>query len=158
MEKLDLKKSMPDYFKATAGKFSVVIFPSYNYLMVDGEGDPNTSSDYIQAIELLYGASYTLKFMSKNEFDNDYVVPPLEGLWWANEMKTFETREKSKWSWTMMIMVPIGISRAQAEKAVNAFHVKKPEKDVSKLRFEKLTEGLCVQTLHIGSYDDEGQL
>ena len=156
MEKFDLKKTLPEYFKGSPSKFSVVNFPKFNYLVVDGKGDPNISPSYVEAIELLYGASYTLKFMSKNELGRDYVVPPLEGLWWAKEMKSFEKREKSKWSWTMMIMVPNGITKAYATKAIRTFKEKKPEANISKIRFDSLAEGLSVQILHVGPYDAEG--
>ena len=156
MEKFDLKNTLPDYFKASPSKFSVVKLPKFNYLMVDGKGDPNTSPSYLEAIELLYGVSYTLKFMSKNEEGEDYVVPPLEGLWWAKDMKSFENREKSNWSWTMMIMVPNGITKAYATKAIKTFKDKKPEANISKIRFESLAEGLSVQILYVGPYDAEG--
>ena len=94
--------------------------------------------------------------MSKNELGRDYVVPPLEVLWWAKEMKSFEKREKSKWSWTMMIMVPNGITKAYATKAIRTFKEKKPEANISKIRFDSLAEGLSVQILHVGPYDAEG--
>lgn len=158
MEKIDLKKSLPDYFKASAGKFSVIKIPKYNYLMVDGTGDPNSAPAYVEAVELLYGASYTLKFMSKIELGRDYVVPPLEGLWWAKDMKSFEKGEKSTWNWTMMIMVPNGITKSHVTKAIKDFQGKKPEAKTSKLRFESLAEGLSVQVLHIGPYDAEGPI
>ena len=156
MEKFDLKRTLPDYFKATKSEFTVVKFPKFNYLMVDGKGDPNTSSRYTETIELLYGASYTLKFQVKSELKMDYVVPPLEGLWWAEDMGTFKTREKSKWNWTMMIMVPNGINKSQVTKAIKSFNGKKPNADISKLRFGSLLEGVCVQILHVGPYDAEG--
>jgi len=158
MEKLDLKRNFPDYFKASANKFSVVKLPAFNYFMVDGCGDPNLAPEYVEAIELLYGVSYTLKFMSKNLWGQDYVVPPLEGLWWANDMKSFEARDKASWNWTMMIMVPAGITKGNAAQAVKAFREKKPEMDSSKLRFESLKEGLSIQVLHIGPYDAEGPI
>lgn len=158
MDKFDLKKTLPEYFKVSAGKFSVVNLPKFNYFMVDGKGDPNSDPSYVQAIELLYGASFTLKFKSKNELGQDYVVPPLEGLWWAKDMKSFETRDKSKWSWTMMIMVPSHLSKSFVAQAKNAFHDKKADADVSKLRFDSLNEGLSVQTLHLGPYDAEGSI
>ena len=158
MEKFDLKNTLPDYFKASPSKFSVVKLPKFNYLMVDGKGDPNTSHSYLEAIELLYGISYTLKFMSKDELGRDYVVPPLEGLWWAKDLNSFEKREKSKWSWTMIIMVPNGITKAFATKAIKTFKEKKPEANISKIRFDSLTEGLSVQILHVGPYDAEGQV
>ena len=153
-----MKNTLPDYFKASPSKFSVVKLPKFNYLMVDGKGDPNTSHSYLEAIELLYGISYTLKFMSKDELGRDYVVPPLEGLWWAKDLNSFEKREKSKWSWTMIIMVPNGITKAFATKAIKTFKEKKPEANISKIRFDSLTEGLSVQILHVGPYDAEGQV
>jgi hypothetical protein len=81
VDKFDLKKTLPNYFTAQSKAFTLVKFPKYNYLMVDGKGDPNTALEYTEAIELLYGVSYTLKFLSKKEAGVDYVVPPLEGLW-----------------------------------------------------------------------------
>jgi len=158
MEKLDLKKALPDYFKASSAKFAVVKLPKFNYFMVDGKGDPNKSPSYVEAIELLYGASYTLKFMSKAEKGEDYVVPPLEGLWWAENMKSFELKDKSKWIWTMMIMVPQEVSKTLVNKAFREFSGKKPAADLSKLRFDSLTEGSSVQVLHIGPYDAEGPI
>ena len=158
MDKFDLKKTLPTYFKAQPGKFSVVKIPKYNYLMVDGKGDPNTALAYVEAIELLYGASYTLKFLSKKEMGVDYVVPPPEGLWWAKDMSTFENREKSKWSWTMMIMVPNEVSKPLVKAAIKIFEEKKPGVDTSKLRFDSLNEGISVQVLHVGPYDAEGPI
>lgn len=82
MEKVDFKKELDFLYKPTSKEFSIVTVPPLKYLMVDGEGDPNTSPDYAAAIEALYSVSYTLKFMSKKELGRDYVVPPLESLWW----------------------------------------------------------------------------
>ena len=158
MEKFDLKKTLPNYFKAQSGKFSVVNIPKSHYLMVDGKGDPNTAPEYVEAIELLYGVSYTLKFLSKKEAGVDYVVPPLEGLWWAKDVNTFENREKSKWSWTMMIMVPNEVSKFFVNSAIKSFEEKKPATDTSKLRFDSLNERTSVQVLHVGSYDEEGPI
>jgi hypothetical protein len=126
--------------------------------MVDGKGDPNTAPEYVEAIELLYGVSYTLKFLSKKEAGVDYVVPPLEGLWWAKDVNTFENREKSKWSWTMMIMVPNEVSKFFVNSAIKSFKEKKPATDTSKLRFDSLNERTSVQVLHVGSYDEEGPI
>src|SRR5487761_1936373 len=89
MEKVDFKKDFDYLFKPSSKEFSIVKVPPLKYLMVDGEGDPNTSPEYVKAIEALYSVSYTLKFMSKNELGRDYVVPPLESLWWADDMSAF---------------------------------------------------------------------
>jgi len=156
MEKVDLKKRLPDYFAVSANEFSLVRLPPCHYLMVDGEGDPNTSPDYEQAIELLYGASYTLKFLSKKEGLLDYVVPPLEGLWWADDVQTFEAGDKSSWKWTMMIMVPPQVPESLVVKSLEDFHIKKPGAPISRIRYESLNEGLVVQILHVGPYDAEG--
>jgi hypothetical protein len=156
MEKLDLKKELKSYFSSKAGKFEILTLPTYNYLTIEGKGDPNTDPSYVQAIEMLYGSSYTLKFQCKKELEMDYVVPPLEGLWWAKDMKTFTTREKSQWSWKMMIMVPSFVKKTDVAKAIKAFASKKPEAQVSLLKYESLKEGLSIQTLHVGPYDAEG--
>ena len=122
--------------------------------MVDGIGEPGGQT-YTDALETLYPIAYKIKFISKIELEKDYVVPPLEGLWWADDLNAFITRDKSVWKWTMMIMVPDWISQDLYERAVN--EVKKAKNPVSleNLRLESYHEGLSVQILHIGSYEDE---
>jgi hypothetical protein len=125
--------------------------------MVDGHGDPNTAPEYGQALEALYAVAYKLKFMSKVELEKDYVVPPLEGLWWADDMGTFNLqRDKCAWDWTMMIMQPDWITPAMFGAAVDQVRVAKNPPALPKLRLETYHEGLSVQILHIGSFDDEG--
>jgi hypothetical protein len=127
------------------------------YLMIDGHGDPNTALAYAEALEALYAVAYKIKFLSKKELGKDYVVPPLEGLWWAEDMASFTTaRDKSAWSWTMMIMQPSWISAGQFESAVQQVEAKKSLLALPQLRLEMYDEGLSIQILHIGSYDDEG--
>lgn len=155
MTKVDLKRTIPSY-TARRGVFEVVEVPALRYLMVDGHGDPNTSADYADAVAALYGVSYRIKFLSKSELDRDYVVMPLEGLWWSDDMETFTTsRDKSRWSWTMMILVPEWIDEADVERARRSVADKGGTPAVSSLRLAELAEGTCVQTLHVGSYDDE---
>lgn len=156
MEKIDFRKALKTLYDPPKGRFVTVEVPPLDYFMVDGAGDPNTAPAYAQAVEALYSASYTLKFMSKKDLGRDYVVPPLEGLWWAADMRTFIAREKGKWSWTMMIMVPGFVGAAMAHRAVDAARKKKALPALDLLRFERLEEGLCVQTMHVGSYDEEG--
>jgi len=103
----------------------------------------------------LFSVSYTLKFHSKNELGKDYVVPPLEGLWWSDNFDDFRARRKNKWSWTMMIMVPDWLGKKEFTKAVSTVRSNKPDIKVEGLRLESLNEGLSVQIMHIGSYDDE---
>lgn len=152
--KTDFKKAL-DSYQAKRGEFRILDVPKMQYLMVDGHGDPNTSRAFTDAIETLYPVAYKLKFMSKLELDKDYVVPPLEGLWWAQDMNKFTTdRNKADWDWTMMLMVPNWITPEMFEIA-RAKAAEKNPPDIDKIRLESLEEGKCVQTLHLGSYDDE---
>ena len=112
MEKTDIKKTLKHLYSAPHGKFVLLDVPPLAYLMVDGHGNPNTDPGYQAALEALYKVAYTLKFMSKNQFGRYYVVPPLEGLWWADNAEDFITRRNEQWSWTMMILVPDFVSQA----------------------------------------------
>jgi hypothetical protein len=125
-----------------------------SYLAVEGEGDPNTSPAYEAAIETLYAASYTLKFLTKAAMGRDYVVPPLEGLWWADDMDDFAARRKDRWRWRMMIATPDFIDKPVAMRAVEKARAK--GKALEAVRFERLEEGRSVQALHVGPYDEEG--
>lgn len=155
-DKIDFKKSL-DSYRAKRGEFRIVDVPTTQYLMIDGEADPNTSPAYAQALEALYPVAYKMKFVSKRELGRDYVVPPLEGLWWADDMTAFTSaRDKSQWHWTMMIMTPEWIDEATFESAVIHAGAKTPPVRLDDVRLESLSEGQCVQTLHIGSFDDEG--
>jgi len=156
MDKIDFRKELKTLYNPPAGRFEVVDVPAMNFFMADGEGDPNTATTYREAVEALYAASYTLKFMAKKALSRDYVVPPLEGLWWAEDMTTFTSRDKGRWSWTMMIMIPDFIDAAMAEQAIAAAAKKKELPGLARLRVENLDEGRSVQTMHIGSYDEEG--
>ena len=127
-----------------------------NYLMVDGHKGP-TSAEFASAIEALYPLAYKLKFTSKLTLDKDYVVPPLEALWWADDMRVFTTKfNQSKWDWTAMIMVPEWISQELFEDALEDVRAKKNPTSLNKIRLGELTEGMCVQTLHLGPYSEEG--
>lgn len=147
-----------DSYRAHRGQFRVVEVPRMQYLMVDGQGDPNTSSAFADAITALYPVAYKLKFASKNEIARDYVVPPLEGLWWSPDMTAFTSaRDKSRWNWTLMIMTPDWISAAMAAEAIAAAGRKDAPASLDRVRLQSLDEGLCVQTLHVGSFDDEAE-
>jgi len=155
MGKIDFKKTL-DSYNAKHGQFDIIEVPKIQYLMVDGHGDPNTSLEFKNAILALYPVAYKLKFMSKLDLGKDYAVMPLEALWWAKDMSSFTTaRDKSHWDFTAMIMQPEWISAEMFEAAKQKALHKNPDLDVSKLRFESLDEGLCVQTMHVGSFDDE---
>jgi hypothetical protein len=157
MTKTDFKKELRHLYKPTAKEFTVVEVPRMQFLMVDGHGDPNTAQEYKDAIEALYAVAYRVKFASKRQLSRDYVVPPLEGLWWAEEMKAFTiSRDKSAWDWTMMIMQPEWITGDMVAGAIAHVGRSKNLPALQKLRLEDYEEGLSVQILHIGSYDDEG--
>lgn len=158
MEKVDFKKELDYLYKPSSKEFSVVTVPPLKYLMIDGEGDPNTSRDYAAAIEALYSVAYTLKFMSKMELEKDYVVPPLESLWWADDMSAFAKGHKESWKWTAMIMVPNWITKPMVKKAVQAVGEKKENAKLAILRHETLKEGKSVQILHIGPFDREAPM
>ena len=156
MPKLDLKRVRKELFTAPRGEFAALMVPRVLYLMADGHGDPNASPDYARAVEALYSAAYALKFACKAQ-GRDFVVAPLEGLWSAADPSSFVERRKHDWDWTMLIMVPDFIDDAAfagaREKAASKLGQLPPS-----LRLEALEEGLCLQALHIGSYDEEGPL
>lgn len=154
-EKTDLKKA--DAYRARRGQFRVLTVPPTRYLMVDGHGDPNTDPGYAAALAALYPVAYALKFASK-ESGHDYVVPPLEGLWWAEDMASFtDARDKTVWDWTMMLAVPDWLGEQDVTAAVAAVRAKKtPPARLDDLHVRVLDEGFCVQTLHIGPFDAEG--
>lgn len=155
MTKIDFKKTMKEFYNPPK-KFGVVDLPEMLFLMIDGHGDPNTAQEYQDALEALYAVAYKMKFISKKTLEKDYVVPPLEGLWWAEDMDTFITRDKSAWDWTMMIMVPDWITAEIFNDALEQVRKKKNPTSLDKVRLESYHEGLSVQIMHIGSYDDEG--
>lgn len=157
LEKIDFKKKL-DGYQAKKSQFRIVDIPETQYLMVDGHGDPNIAPAYQDALAALYPVAYKLKFISKRELGRDYVIPPLEGLWWADDMDTFTVaRDKSQWDWTMMIMVPGWVDSTSFTQAVQqAGAAKNRPVSLDTVRLESLAEGRCVQTLHVGSFDDEG--
>lgn len=156
MDKLDLKKVHKALFTAPLGRFVPVEVPPLSYLMVDGHGDPNTAPAYLAAVQSLYSTAYALKFACKAE-RRDFVVMPLEGLWSAPDPQSFTARRKSEWDWTMMIMVPDFVDDAHFHAAAHRTREKLGSVPES-LRLGRLEEGLSLQALHIGSYDEEGPL
>jgi hypothetical protein len=156
MSKIDFKKELKHLYRPSPKEFVVVDVPPMSFLMIDGHGDPNTAQEYQDAVEALYAVAYALKFMSKKQKGMDYVVPPLEGLWWVENMEEFSTEDKSAWDWTMMVMQPESVTQEMFEAALEQVEKKKDLPALSKLRLETYHEGLAVQILHIGSYDDEG--
>ncbi len=157
MSKIDYKKELKHLYKPSSKMVEMVEVPRMNFIMIDGEGDPNTSPTFGQAIEVLYSLSYTLKFMvKKGEIGIDYGVLPLEGLWWADDMRKFSVEDKSNWKWTLMIMQPEYIDRPLFAEAVSAVDKKKDLKLLTRARFESLKEGRAAQIMHIGPFSEEG--
>jgi hypothetical protein len=156
VEKLDFKKDLARLYSSKNKDWELIDVPAMNFLMIDGEGDPNTAQEYSDAVAALYGVGYAIKFMSRQRLGRDYGVPPLEGLWSADDPTAFEDGRKSEYQWTMMIMQPEWITGAMASEAVAATAAKKKELPaLSKVRFERYHEGRSLQLLHIGSFDDE---
>lgn len=155
MEKIDFKKVLKLLYSPPTGESALIEVPTMQFVKLDGEGDPNASPSYKSAVEWLYSVSYAMKFAAKGKLGKDYVVPPLEGLWWAADPNSFVRRDKVQWHWTMMIMAPDVIDREMFRAAVTKAS-KKLGQPPEGLRIEAYAEGLSLQTLHIGSYDDEG--
>jgi hypothetical protein len=156
MKKIDFKKELKSLYQPSAKVVALVDVPPMNYLMIDGEGDPNTAKSYAEAIEALFAVAYTVKFAVKKSQEIDYGVMPLESLWWAADMTAFTTGDKAKWQWTAMIMQPSFVTKEIVAAAVADVKKKKNPTALAKLRFEALTEGTCAQTLHIGPFSEEG--
>lgn len=154
MNKLDFRTERKDLYAPSAKEFSVVDVPEFDFLMVDGHGDPNTSPLYAEAVEALYALSYTAKFASKQQFELDYAIAPLEGLWDSARMESFIDRSKDEWSWTMMIRQPTWLT-PELWDAARTKLAKKKLPALERVRLESFAEGTAVQIMHIGSYDDE---
>ena len=155
MKKVDYKKKLKHLYGPSSKKVVIVEVPSMNYFMVDGEDGPAAES-YQQAIEALYGLSFTVKFDVKKGVGLDYTVMPLEGLWWAKDITAFSADRKDEWLWKMMIMQPDYVTAKHVNAATKQLREKKNPLALDKIRFESYHEGPSVQILHIGPYDDEG--
>ncbi|WP_147535927.1 GyrI-like domain-containing protein [Bacillus marasmi] len=151
--KIDYKKELRNLYNPPK-KIGLIDVPTMNYLMIDGKGNPNTSEDFQAAIEALYSVSYNLKFTSKNA-GLDYVVMPLEALWYMDNYEDFLKGQKDDWQWTAMIMQPEPITKEMVEEAIETIRKKKNPAALDKLRFEAYDEGRSVQVLYVGPFDDE---
>jgi hypothetical protein len=157
MAKRDLKKELKQLYSPGSRDVVAVDVPSMNFLMIDGEGNPNTSQTYRDAIECLYALSYTLKFMiKKGRGGVDYSVMPLEGLWWGDDMDVFMEGKKDLWKWTAMIMQPEYVTKALFKRACEEVQKKKALPALSKVRLETFREGKSAQIMYVGSYSAEG--
>lgn len=157
MAKIDYKKELKHLYQPSVKKVEVADVPQMNFLMIDGQGDPNTSQTFQDAVEALYSLAYTLKFMIKKaDVGIDYGVMPLEGLWWVDDMTRFSIEKKNEWKWTLMIMQPELITRELFEEAVEEVRKKKNPVALSKIRFESFSEGKAAQIMYIGPFSEEG--
>lgn len=160
MEKLDLRKQYKHLYQPSAKQVEVVDVPTFQFARIDGEIEPGaapgTSPAFQQAMEALYGISYTLKFISKlrKESPIDYAVMALEALWWT-ETGEYDLTQPAGWKWTAMIMQPDHITVEMFQEALAQLRKKKPSPALDVLRFESFTEGLCIQMMHLGPYRTE---
>lgn len=156
MAKKDLKKELQSLYFPSAKEVAVVKVPAMNFAMVDGEGNPNDTKAFPEAIQVLYGVSYTLKFMLKKAGKPDFVVMPLAALWWTRPSGGFDfDSPKATWNWTSMLMQPDFVTRADFKKASAQLNERKDPPALPKLRFERFAEGLSLQIMHIGPYAAE---
>lgn len=158
MEKIDFKKTLKELYQPPRNSFSIVSVPKMNFLTYSGKGNPNTSKDFQEGVESIYAVSYAIKMSPKRGFVPegyfDYVVPPLEGLWWIKGEK-FDLTDKDKFEWKIMIMQPDFINNEIFKNAIEYSIKNKGIDSIAKIKFEAIEEGLSVQILHIGSYDEE---
>ena len=145
------------FYNAEPDQVSIVDVPEMKFLMIDGEGDPNTSKDFSDAVSALYSVSFTLKFMLMKEYPAEtYTVMPLEGQWWTKDSAKFDFVDKSNLQWTLMMMQPEFVTAEMIEKAIVQAGKNRPLPALEKLRFETFNQGRSAQILHVGPYSEEG--
>ena len=154
----DFKKEYKEFYMPK-GKPEIVTVPKMNYIAVRGKGNPNEDDgDYKKSIELLYGIAYTIKMSKKGDHKIegyfDYVVPPLEGFWWQDDVDGIDYSHKENFQWISVIRVPDFVTKADFDWAIEEA-TRKKKMDFSKVEFLEIEEGLCVQCMHSGSYDSE---
>ncbi|MFQ6096111.1 MAG: GyrI-like domain-containing protein [Armatimonadota bacterium] len=156
MAKADHKRLLKHLYSASRNKPVVVDVPEMSFLMIDGRGDPQASQHFQNAVAALYAVSYALKFMLKNaDPPLDFVVMPLEGLWWTEGAGEFRFDDRDQWRWTLMVMQPEPVTAGLFARAVEQVARKKDLPALSEVRFESLHEGLSAQMLHVGPYSAE---
>jgi hypothetical protein len=155
--KIDFKKTQKELYQPKAKEVVIVEVPEMRFLMIDGMGSPGDSKEYKDALATIYPVAFKTKFLSKAK-GKDYVVPPLEGLWWADDMNDYRSGVRDKWKWTMMIMQPDWISKQMIEEAIEITRKNKPELSelLNKLHLESYNEGKSAQIMHLGSFSKEG--
>ena len=154
----DYKKEYKEFYMP-ASRPSIVKIPAFNFIAVRGKGNPNDpDGEYSKALNLLYGVAYTIKMSKKGSHQIegyfDYVVPPLEGFWWQDGIEGVDYSRKDDFNWISVIRLPDFVTKENFEWAVEEATRKKKE-DFSKVEFLTIEEGICVQCMHIGTYDQE---
>ena len=154
----DYKKEYKEFY-LPKNKPSIVNIPKMNYIAIRGKGNPNEENgEYQNSIELLYAIAYTIKMSYKGTYKIkgyfEYVVPPLEGFWWQNGIKGMDYNKKDELNFTSLIRLPEFVTKEDFMWAIEEA-IKKKQQDFSKVEFLTYDEGICVQCMHIGSYDDE---
>lgn len=154
----DFKKEYKEFYMPK-GKPEIVTVPKMNYIAVRGKGNPNEEEgEYKKSIELLYGIAYTIKMSKKGDHKIegyfDYVVPPLEGFWWQENLDGIDYSHKENFQWISVIRLPDFVTKTDFDWAIEEA-TRKKKIDFSKVEFLEIEEGLCVQCMHSGTYDDE---
>lgn len=157
-DKLDFKKADKPYYSGKVGRWDRIVIPRLQFLSITGQGDPGGPT-YARALGALYPLAYGIKFAQK-AVGADFVVPPQQSLWWADDPGSFVRLERDKWRWTAMIRMPevVSVADLDAAREKAAAKLAKKGEDASALAevsLEALEEGDCLQTLHVGPYSDE---
>lgn len=154
--RVDFTKELGHLYRPSARGIEIVDVPALQFLMIDGEGDPNTAPAFGQAVSALYSVAYTLKFMIRNGPPAfDYRVMPLEGLWWSPDGAAFVADRREAWHWTALIMQPEQVTVALFEEARVRAARKKELPALPLLRLETFHEGSAAQVLHRGPFANE---
>lgn len=154
--KFDVKKEFSSLYAPKNQEFTLIDIPSMRYLSISGEGAPE-SSGFSEAIEALYSTAYPVKFISQAATGKDYVVPPLEGLWWANDPAVFASNHRDSWKWTLLSFIPEWVTEEHVQAAISKA-VSKGKQLAQKICIVELTEGISYQALFIGSFAGEGPI
>ena len=152
---MERDKEIARLYKPSAKACEIVDVPEMRFLMIDGSGDPNTSHEFQEAIQALYGVSYTLKFTLKKSGGPEFRVAPLEALWWSDGSGRLDPANKDVWSWTAMLRQPDFVEPAAIADATAQAKAKRELPALPKMKFESFSEGLSAQIMHVGPYAAE---
>ncbi|MCB2214029.1 GyrI-like domain-containing protein [bacterium] len=154
MSKIDFKKQFKAQYTAP-DEPELVAVPAFNYLAIDGRGNPNTAPVYQEAVSALYKLAYAIRFHMRDEEGLDFGVMPLEGLWWVEDMDEFSYADKDNWAWTMLIMQPEAVTPAVVEAMREKVADKHNPPRLAEIELRTLEEGRSAQVMHHGPYADE---